>query len=153
MYLLTFRGKTQCLSHWANEFNIPRRTVLSRIQKGMNPIQALLQGRTHGNVVHGHAASNDQTKARSREYSAWVDMRIRCDKRYKDRRGYHNYAGRGIRVHGPWKKSFQAFLKHIGPAPSSKHELDRKDTNGHYVPGNVHWVTHQENCQNRRLRG
>ena len=29
-------------------------------------------------------------------------------------------------------------------------ELDRIDVNGNYEPQNCRWITHQENCQNRR---
>jgi hypothetical protein len=97
---------------------------------------------------HGHASSNNGSKKRSREYTAWIDMRSRC--KYPNRPGYHNYGGRGIKVCDRWQISFINFLKDVGSAPSSNHELDRKNVNGDYKPGNVHWVTHRQNSRNMR---
>lgn len=46
--------------------------------------------------------------------------------------------------------SFQAFVKEIGPRPSSQHSLDRIDNDGHYEIGNVKWSTRREQQQTRR---
>jgi hypothetical protein len=63
---------------------------------------------------------------------------------------FHNYGGRGIRLCPEWESSFLAFLKAVGPRPSPRHQLDRKDNNGNYEPGNVRWATKKEQAHNQR---
>lgn len=60
---------------------------------------------------------------------------------------YRDYGARGIEFKF---KSFQEFIDHIGPKPDPCWDLDRIDNNSHYEPGNVRWVPHKINCQNRR---
>ena len=60
---------------------------------------------------------------------------------------YKYYGGRGIEFRF---ENFDEFLAHIGPKPEPDYDLDRIDNNGHYEPGNVRWVTHRDNCRNRR---
>lgn len=48
-----------------------------------------------------------------------------------------------------WRDDFPAFLDHIGPCPHG-YTLDRRDTNGHYEPGNVRWATYKQQGENRR---
>src|SRR5689334_7229804 len=49
---------------------------------------------------------------------------------------FHLYGGRGITVCDAWRADggFEAFLAHVGPKPSPKHSIDRKDNNGNYEP-------------------
>jgi hypothetical protein len=54
-------------------------------------------------------------------------------------------------MHPSWRRSFDAFLAHIGPRPSPAHSLDRIDNNRGYMPGNVRWATRKE--QQRNMRG
>ena len=80
------------------------------------------------------------------EYQTWEDIKKRCgNKKHKD---YKIYGGRGIRVCDEWKHDFMAFYNHIGPKPSSKHSIDRIDSDGHYAPGNVKWSTATEQANN-----
>ena len=81
------------------------------------------------------------------EYRSWAHMKQRClNKNDKD---YQYYGGRGIRICKRWK-SFAAFYADMGPRPSLKHQLDRKDNDGNYEPGNVIWVLSCINSRNRR---
>ena len=61
-----------------------------------------------------------------------------------------NYGGRGITMHAAWVNDPAAFIAHIGPRPTPRHEVDRIDNNRGYEPGNVRWVTRSENDRNRR---
>lgn len=96
------------------------------------------------NTKHGH----NPGKGCTAEYRAWCKMKERClnprDKKY------HDYGGRGIRVADEWVKDFSTFLAHIGPRPTPKHSVDRKDVNGNYEPGNVRWATPHEQAANTR---
>ena len=60
------------------------------------------------------------------------------------------YGGRGICVCKRWRLSFKKFFSDVGLRPSDEYTIERKDSNGHYQPGNVRWATFAE--QNRNLR-
>ena len=62
---------------------------------------------------------------------------------------FHNYGGRGIKV-DPQVMSFPGFLAIVGDRPSPQHQLDRKDNNGNYEPGNLRWATKKEQARNQR---
>jgi hypothetical protein len=82
------------------------------------------------------------------EYSIWKGMNRRCkDPKF---RVYKWYGGRGVRVCESWSKSFQNFLRDVGPRPSKKHSIDRIDVNLGYEPGNVRWATKIEQMNNTR---
>lgn len=73
----------------------------------------------------------------------------RCTK--PEMNGFEYYGGRGIRVCERWVGSFDAFLEDVGPAPTSKHTIDRyPNPAGNYEPGNVRWATYVEQAQTRR---
>lgn len=73
----------------------------------------------------------------------------RCS--YPKNKKYHRYGGRGITFHKEWRDNYDAFVDHVGLRPSKKHELDRIDNNGNYEPGNVRWITHKEQMNNREM--
>lgn len=100
----------------------------------MTPIEALKQGRINGNRTHGFSRSG------SKEFKAWISMKSRV----KRMKGYE-----GIKIAKRWL-SFEKFLQDVGRAPTKGHQLDRRKNQGHYTPGNVHWVTPSQNCRNRR---
>lgn len=79
----------------------------------------------------------------SREYHAWGAAIARC-------KPTGPYGQLGIRVCLAWRRSFEAFLAHVGPAPSGLHQIDRIDSAGHYEPGNVRWSTPTEQANNKR---
>lgn len=82
------------------------------------------------------------------EYRAWAAMIERCENprcRY-----YKNYGARGITVHHDFRVSFMTFFEHVGPRPSPKHSLDRRNNSKGYEPGNLRWATRAEQNTNRR---
>ncbi len=93
-----------------------------------------------GKPIHGLSST--------REYRAWQMMRLRCT--VPSNAAYANYGGRGIRVCARWLNDVAAFVADMGPKPSLAHELDRRDNNGHYEPGNCRWVLRKVNDRNRR---
>ena len=85
---------------------------------------------------------------RSSEYAAWCDMKTRCyNKNFKD---YDYYGGRGIVVCDRWIKSFEAFISDMGIKPYPSFSLDRINPNGNYEPNNCRWISHKDQCRNRR---
>ncbi len=86
----------------------------------------------------------------SPEYKIWDAMIQRCAN--SRAMTWKNYGGRGIKVHPRWlgRGGFLRFYGHVGPRPSPKHSLGRKDNDGNYEPGNVRWETWLEQMRNSR---
>lgn len=97
---------------------------------------------------------------KSAEYRIWSGIKDRClNMNSADR---ERYSERGITICKRWSDSFVEFNTDIGPRPSPKHSVDRKDNNGGYWcgkcdeckrngwPANCHWVTASDQARNRR---
>lgn len=91
------------------------------------------------NYRHGEAGT--------KLYSVWSSIWQRCTN--PEDPAFHNYGGRGIRVAERWR-DFAAFKEDVGPRPSDKHSLDRKENSKGYEPGNVRWATPAEQARNTR---
>lgn len=76
------------------------------------------------------------------EYKIWSQMIARC-------RGHKNYGARGIKVCERWL-DVKNFLSDMGPRPSSKHSIERRDNNGNYEPSNCFWATKDIQVSNTR---
>lgn len=85
---------------------------------------------------------------RLKEYRAWINMKSRCYT--PSSTGFENYGGRGITVCDRWRDSFDAFYADMGPRPTAKHSIDRRDVNGSYEPGNCRWATMVQQARNTR---
>lgn len=79
-------------------------------------------------------------------HAAWRMMLQRCENP-RDR-SFKNYGRRGIKVCERWHK-FENFLADMGMRPAG-YELDRKDNDGDYEPGNCLWTTKKKNLNNKR---
>jgi hypothetical protein len=84
------------------------------------------------------------------EYRVWSGMKRRCYRPSEP--SYTNYGGRGIRISDEWlgEHGFENFIAHVGPQPTSAHEIDRINNDGNYEPGNVRWATRVQQSRNRR---
>ena len=86
------------------------------------------------------------------EYQNWRAMKRRCfDKNHEK---YRDYGGRGITVYQPWKEHFHLYYIYlnstIGLRPNKKYTIDRINNDGNYEPGNIQWLTNQEQTQKTR---
>lgn len=96
----------------------------------------------------GKRAAYAPSRQHRAEHMAWVNMIHRCyNPQNKD---FKYYGARGIAVCEEWQQSFDAFFAHVGPRPSNRYTLDRKDNDGNYEPGNVRWATWYQQRANRR---
>jgi hypothetical protein len=80
-------------------------------------------------------------------YKSWNAMRSRC--RNESNGSYQRYGGRGITVCERWDSSFENFLADMGERPGLDYQLDRRDPDGNYEPGNCWWITRAENNARR----
>lgn len=90
------------------------------------------------NVTHGGSGSP--------LYKVWCSMHSRCSN--PTDRAYRWYGARGIRVCERWN-DFSNFQSDMAPRPTGM-TIDRTDNDSGYSKENCRWVTHKENCQNRR---
>lgn len=81
------------------------------------------------------------------EYHVWREMKARCTN--PNNAFFNRYGGRGIRVSPEWVDDFDAFYNHVGPRPSDRYSIERKDNDMDYEPGNCIWATMVEQANNR----
>lgn len=86
--------------------------------------------------------------SRTPEFVVWSSMIQRC---YDPTcSSYRYYGPRGIGVAEEWRRSFNAFIRAVGPRPGPQYSLDRIDNDKGYEPGNVRWATPVQQARNRR---
>lgn len=80
------------------------------------------------------------------EYASWVSMRQRCNNPHGHDTVY--YAGIGHCVE--WNDPI-VFIKDMGPRPTPRHELDRRDNTKGYSKENCRWVDKTTQMRNTRI--
>lgn len=85
------------------------------------------------------------------EHATWVGMVQRCLKPSTDHA--KKYYG-GTELQESWKKSFTAFVDHVGmqPKDGKKCTIERILNSKGYVEGNVRWATQTEQARNKTLQ-
>src|SRR5262245_33258690 len=78
----------------------------------------------------------------SSEYNSWKAMRARCW--YPSNPSYQYFGALGIDVCPRWAESFAAFMEDMGPKPTPRHGISRKDNDRDYEPENCYWATPTE---------
>lgn len=88
-------------------------------------------------------------KTKTKVYNAWCNIKERC---YNPKNtAYHNYGGKGIKMHESFVDSFETFYSEIGDPPNKTEDwsIDRIDYTKDYEPGNLRWATPEQQSQNR----
>ncbi len=110
----------------------------------------LLRERTaEANKTHGMSRG-------SRAYRIWASMIQRCEDRNST--AYHNYGGRGIRVHRTLRRfaDFWNYIKTLDGVPAGSVDvpigltIDRIDNDGDYRCGNIRLISMADQAKNRR---
>ena len=125
-----------------NETHAPASAMVRGLIKSCGCLNREL--RLARNTKHGYAKRG----RKSRLYVVWRGMIARCEN--EKNKHWADYGGRGISVCERWRRDFAAFLSDMGESPTTSHEIDRRDNNGNYEPGNCRWITSAENKRNRR---
>lgn len=87
----------------------------------------------------------------SRLHSIWSHMKTRC--LCSTSQAYEYYGGRGITVCQEWQDSYESFRDWaLANGYSDGLELDRREANGGYEPGNCRWATRTQQMRNTRKR-
>jgi hypothetical protein len=101
------------------------------------------------NSTHGMSISVSRGGKAVTEYQIWNGMIQRCEN--PKTISYPTYGALGIKVCDRWRTSFENFFSDMGPRPSKKHSIDRKNSNGDYTPDNCRWATGKEQFANSRV--
>lgn len=98
-----------------------------------------------------HVKSLPGSKQMLQLKTCWYGMRQRCLNPKSE--SYPDYGGRGIGICREWLGSFKTFRTWAllnGYSPGL--EIDRRDNEKGYSPGNCRWVSGSVNSQNKRKR-
>ena len=111
-----------------------------------------VQWQLYNNLTRGISKGCQQC-SQPRQIPMWLEKRLaaaksRCEN--PNAPEYLNYGGRGIRfMFASVIAAGKYLMDQFSPLDKSL-DIDRIDTNGHYAPGNLHFVTRAENCANQR---
>lgn len=81
------------------------------------------------------------------EYTVWRHLLSRCQN--PTDKSYLNYGGRGITVDPRWH-TFENFFSDMGPRPTKRHTLERKNNQLGYSAENCTWSTRGVQARNTR---
>lgn len=103
-----------------------------------------------GKQVHDRAKKKYRQTIIGNLHNRFRLMKRRCNN--SDSMGYKNYGGRGIQVKF---KNVDMFIDYVlGKLQIDPRgfDIDRINNDGHYEPGNIRFVTHKENCSNKKRK-
>jgi hypothetical protein len=99
-------------------------------------------------ILKGNTYQRTHNQSETVEHATWTKMKQRCHN--PNNHKYPIYGGRGIFVCDEWRDSFEQFYADMGPRPSKRHSIDRKNNDGPYAPDNCHWALPKVQGRNTR---
>lgn len=103
---------------------------------------------TAAELLRGNTTNRTHNMCSTVEHATWTKMKQRCHNPKNPK--YPIYGARGIFVCDEWRDSFEQFYADMGPRPSKRHSIDRKDNNGPYAAINCHWALPKVQGRNTR---
>lgn len=124
----------------ARQLNIGRGKLYSFIKKNFPDIPKRTGGAVKKYKYDNQSMINIYYKMKSRCYN-------------KNNSDYFFYGERGILVHKDWLDNRDSFYEYCTTLPNAfiaGFSIDRINNNGNYEPGNIRFVEHVDQCNNRR---
>lgn len=107
-----------------------------------------------GNLQRGLSRGCQACSQTPRTWPRWLERRLTAAKQRctnPNNPNYHSYGGRGIEFRFPTvTAACEWVVRNLSQELDRSLELDRIDNNGHYEPGNLRFVTREQNVANRR---
>ena len=132
----------------------PYRVSFTNLRKGKstrcNPC-AKLATAAYRKMYYSYAADLPDGEHRRRLLNRFSSAMGRCHN--PKSKQFPSYGGRGITVWEGWHKDRGAFLRYVQTLPGwdqPELEMDRRDCDGNYEPGNLRFITKQANSLNKR---
>lgn len=113
-------------------------TVGQRLRRGETTSCGCVQKAQLGEASRTHDMSGTDV------FNIYHGAKSRCQN--PTSQAYRRYGGRGIEF---CFSSLKQFADELGERPSPSHSVDRRNNDGHYEPGNIHWATREEQAQNQ----
>ena len=135
------QNKTKVLQYQKKSYKKHRTEILQQClrYRQQHRTENLRYARQHRKTLQGYL------------YCLFSNMRRRCNNP-KDKK-YKFYGGRGIKVKFASFDDFFDYVVNVLKADPRGLTIDRIDNDGHYEKGNIRFITHRENCQNRQRKG
>lgn len=121
----------------------------SQISKEYGLTYATVSSRLQTYHIHRNKAPERHGLCKHPLNIIWCGMKERCNNPNSE--NYNWYGGRGIHVCEEWNNNFYSFYTWaINNGWEKGLELDRINNMKDYCPENCKWVTHKQQCRNRR---
>jgi len=135
----TLNGETKTIRQWSIDLGIDHDRLESRWKRGIPAEEALVPNKLNEVEVRVKDIP---------EHWVWRTMIARCTR--PSHKSYDNYGGRGIKVCEKWLNSYEDFFSDMGPRPSEKHSIERRNNNEGYGPENCYWADWKTQGNNKR---
>ncbi len=129
--------------HWNCVCDCGKHTVVSTGNLQSKSVRSCgcLQKEAIAATVTTHGKSGTPT------YNIWKTIKQRTTN--PKNTDYKNYGAKGIGISDEWNGSFEAFSSDMGPRPSEKHSVERKNNKLGYHASNCFWATPTEQANNK----
>lgn len=143
------RWEVISFSHWVKDRPYWKCKCICGVERLVNYYKLVAGGsKSCGCYARDQTSKAKKTHglSKSKFYSVWNDMMMRCYNPRRER--YKSYGGRGILVCKRWH-SFPNFVKDMYSSYKEGLSLERDDVNGMYKKSNCRWIPLEEQHYNK----